>query len=150
MALCEFFDGSAAHLGKMGSTQRKVNHSVNFSTGPPLAKASDFQQSQDDCLTTISRVAFSDPGFCDFPGAPALKKSLAICLVQKVDFHEIPMENEPRFSIFRRVRRWPWPVVFSKARMIVCREIAISDFGSGIFRLSGRPGSEEIVSDLLS
>ena len=92
----------------------------------------------------------SDPGFFGFPGAPALKKSLAICLVQKVDFHEIPMENELLFSTFRRVRRYPGVAVFSKARMIVCREIAISDFGSGIFRLSGRPGSEEIVSDLLA
>ena len=53
------------------------------------------------------------------------------------------------FAKSRRVRRWTCPVVFSKARMIVCREIAISDFGSGIFRLSGRPGSEEIVSNLL-
>ena len=88
--LCAFFDGSAAHLGKMRSTQRKVNHSVHFSTGSPLAMASGFQQSQDDCLTTISRVAFSDPGFCDFPGAPALKKSLAICFVQRVVFREIP------------------------------------------------------------
>ena len=117
--LCEFFDGSAAHLGKMGSTQRKVNHSVNFSTGSPLAKASDFQQSQDDCLTTISRVAFSDPGFCDFPGAPALKKSLAICFVQGVDFREIPMESEPLLSTFRPVRRYPGVAVFSKARLIV-------------------------------
>ena len=97
-----------------------------------------------------SRFQISGPGFFAFPGAPALKKSLAICLVQKVDFHEIPMENELLFSTFRRVRRWTCPVVFSKARLIVWREIAISDFGSGIFPPSGRPGSKEIVSDLLS
>ena len=91
----------------------------NFSTGPPLAKASCFQACQDDCLGTISRVAFSVPGFCDFPGAPALKKSLAIRFVEGVDFREIPMENEPLFPVFRRVRRWPRPAVSRLARLIV-------------------------------
>ena len=85
----------------------------NFSTGPPLAKASGFQACQDDCLSTISRVAFSGPGFCDFPGAPALKKSLAIRFVQGVDFREIPMENEPLFPgracVFSaKVPLWPF------------------------------------------
>ena len=53
------------------------------------------------------------------------------------------------FAKWRRVHHCSRTVIFSKARMIVWREIAISDFGSGIFRLSGRPGSEEIVSNLL-
>ena len=39
------------------------------------------------------------------------------------------------------MRRYPGVAVFSKARMTVLLEIAISDFGSGIFRPSGRPGS---------
>ena len=91
----------------------------NFSTGPPLAKASGFQACQDDCLTTISRVAFSGPGFCDFPGAPALKKSLAIRFVQGVDFREIPMENEPRFAVFRRVRRYHVVALSRLAGLIV-------------------------------
>ena len=91
----------------------------NFSTGPPLAKASGFQACQDDCLTTISRVAFSGPGFCDFPGAPALKKSLAIRFVQGVDFREIPMENEPLFPVFQRVRRYDVVAVSRLARLIV-------------------------------
>ena len=91
----------------------------NFSTGPPLAKASGFQACQADCLTTISRVAFSGPGFCDFPGAPALKKSLAIRFVQGVDFREIPMENEPLFPVFQRVRRYDVVAVSRLARLIV-------------------------------
>ena len=70
-------------------------------------------------MTTISRVAFSGPGFCDFPGAPALKKSLAIRFVEGVDFREIQMENEPFFSVFRRVRRYPGVVVSRLARLIV-------------------------------
>ena len=70
-------------------------------------------------MTTISRVAFSGPGFCDFPGAPALKKSLAIRFVQGVDFREIPMENEPHFSVFRRVRRYDVVAVSRLARLIV-------------------------------
>ena len=89
-------------------------------------------------------------GFFAPPGAAALRKNISNSLCYWVDFREIPMENEPLFSIFRRVRRYPGVAVFRTARMIVWREIAISNFGSGIFPPSGRPGSEEIVSDLLS
>ena len=61
--------------------------------------------------------------------------------MKRVAFHENTKKTEPFFRDFRRVRRYPGVAVFSKARMTVSLEIAISDFGLGIFRPSGRPGS---------
>ena len=57
---------------------------------------------------------------------------LQIRLVAGADFREIPMENEPLISTFRRVRRFPGVAAFAlfsrfscaylRARVLLCRE----------------------------